>query len=269
MQEAIIRALQHVRTPLWDTVFLLATGLGEEAFIIGVSALIYWNVSKRAGYTLAIAYVGSMALNDVLRLISRIPRPYEVLAGGPVPGPVGSRGFAFPSTHTQGATTLFATLALLFRRNHIYLVAAAAAALVGISRIYLGVQWPLDVLAGWVLGALVAFLVYRLTWRRQPRLAGTSPTYGALRTVVTIGVGNALVLATGIGVLAHLDEAVFASTAMPRIAGAGIGMLFGFLLEDSLVSFRCEAAPGTKVARYLLGMATTMVLLIGFQALID
>ncbi len=269
VQEAIIRALQEVRTPLWDTVFVLATGLGEEAFIIAVSTLIYWNVSKRSGYTVALAYLGSIALNDVLKLIFQSPRPHEVLAGVAVRRLTGSEGFAFPGVHTQGATTLFITLALLFRRNLVYLATAAAVAMVGISRIYLGAQWPVDVLAGWVLGALTAFLVYRLTWPRRPRLAGTSRTYGPLRTVVTIGIANALVLAVGIGILARLDPAVLASAAMARIAGAAIGVLLGFLLEDTLVQFRCEAAPAARLIRYVVGLATTAALLIGVQALID
>jgi len=84
------------------------------------------------------------------------PRPPQNLA---VPG-VSARGFAFPSGHTSQSTAVYGLVAvLLCRFSHrrwqrivVALLAALAIAIVGFARLYLGVHWLSDVLAGWLLG---------------------------------------------------------------------------------------------------------------------
>lgn len=77
---------------------------------------------------------------------------------------------SFPSGHTTLATALYMSLAVLASshglgprgKTFVYGVAVALSALVGFSRVYLGVHWPSDVLAGWGLGALWAMIVWML-----------------------------------------------------------------------------------------------------------
>jgi undecaprenyl-diphosphatase len=84
---------------------------------------------------------------------------------------------SFPSGHATGAAATYLTLGALLarfqprRRLKIYLLALAVllTVLIGLSRVYLGVHWPSDVLAGWTLGmswALLCWLVARLLQRR-------------------------------------------------------------------------------------------------------
>jgi membrane-associated phospholipid phosphatase len=69
--------------------------------------------------------------------------------------------FAFPSGHALAAATFYPLLAYLATRGAPraakavgYLLAAAVALYIGVGRLYLGVHWPSDVLAGWILGIL-------------------------------------------------------------------------------------------------------------------
>ncbi len=72
---------------------------------------------------------------------------------------------SFPSGHAANSAAVYLTLALVLvqivrsRRQRTYIVAVAAALTlaIGSSRVYLGVHWPSDVLAGWTFGALWAF----------------------------------------------------------------------------------------------------------------
>jgi len=102
------------------------------------------------------------------------PRPSLRLAVDHVP----AHGFSFPSGHTSQSTAVYGLLAVLLwrhfaekvRRTIIVLVAVLAISAVGFSRLYLGVHWFSDVLAGWLLGlswlavalaGMAAFKVHR------------------------------------------------------------------------------------------------------------
>lgn len=279
MQEAIIQALQDLRSGFWDTTFVLATTLGEEVFIIAVVTLVYWNISKRSGYILVTIYLASVVVNDLLKLTFHTRRPYEVLSGVSGLRLETAGGFAFPSGHTQGATSLFIGLALLFRRNVIYVLAAAAIVLVGVSRLYLGVHWPVDVLGGWVFGAVVAVLVYRLLSRRKtggveapgagaPGGVAARGDYPGFRAVLAAGV-VLIGLALGISLLGAGVSDLFRESSMANIAGVSLGLILGFLLERSYVGFSCDAAPLRKVLRYILGLGSTAGILIGLGVLVD
>lgn len=109
----------------------------------------------------AVTIAGSGALTAVFKQALGRPRP-------PLAGAVAAAdGYAFPSAHAAVAAAGFGVLAFLCAaglrswagRAAIWSAAAALAALVGISRVYLGVHWTTDVLGGWAFGACWAAVV--------------------------------------------------------------------------------------------------------------
>ncbi|WP_020207653.1 phosphatase PAP2 family protein [Gilvimarinus chinensis] len=110
---------------------------------------------RRLAFVVLLASLGGLGMNTLMKNSFERDRPELV--------PHGSQVYtaSFPSGHSMVAASTYLTLAVLMaraerrRRIKVYgiIVAMALTALVGISRVYLGVHWPTDVLAGWAAGA--------------------------------------------------------------------------------------------------------------------
>lgn len=80
------------------------------------------------------------------------PRPFEI---DPTVGLIDEVGFGMPSNHAQASTMIFGVLAYHLNKTWGWIAAVVIALLVGFSRIYLGVHFPLQVLIGWLLGGIL------------------------------------------------------------------------------------------------------------------
>jgi undecaprenyl-diphosphatase len=151
------------------------TGLGGHAILtlMTLAAVIYLLMAgKRGAAVLVVAAIaGGMLLSTGLKLGFERPRPDLV--------PHATRVYtaSFPSGHAMLSAITYLTLgALLTRvqkrrriRAFIMGLAVALTLLVGISRVYLGVHWPSDVLAGWSVGAAWASLCWFVALQLQRR----------------------------------------------------------------------------------------------------
>lgn len=128
-----------------------------------------------AGLVLAATVLGSILSGQAKLLFAR-PRPdlVEHL--------VEAQGLSFPSGHATNSAIIYLTLALLIsqvvhgRATRAYILGAAVmlTGIVGISRVFLGVHWPSDVMAGWCIGTAWAFGWWLFgAWARH-RLADAS-----------------------------------------------------------------------------------------------
>ncbi|KLU60066.1 undecaprenyl-diphosphatase BcrC [Peptococcaceae bacterium CEB3] len=151
------------RNPLFDLTMPFLTHLGAGGliwlFIAFALAVFGRGRGRKAAFLAMVALMlGWFFCDEVLKSIVARPRPFlrwtdvRILADKPLQ-------YSFPSGHT---TTSFAPATVLFRKSKSIGVAALAlAALIGFSRIYVGVHYPLDVLGGVVLGGLIGWLVVR------------------------------------------------------------------------------------------------------------
>jgi undecaprenyl-diphosphatase len=153
---------------------LTALGSMGVLTLITGAALGYLLLAGRNRTTLftLIAVSGGMLLSTVLKMGFDRARPDLVPHGSIV------YTASFPSGHSMMAAVTYLTLAAILTRVHaepllkayLLIVAALITLLVGLSRVYLGVHWPTDVLAGWAAGAAWAsfcWLVARWLQRRQ------------------------------------------------------------------------------------------------------
>lgn len=168
---ALLRWAQSLHAPGLDRFFLLVSALGYAWGVIPLDAaialLLLWLRRWRAFGFFAAAVVGSALLNVGAKAFYRRERPqvWQPLAG--------EDSFSFPSAHAMGSMTLAAAAVVLLWptrwRWPALLALVPFVALVGFSRVYLGVHLPSEVLAGWAaaLGCVIAahLLLYRVTAR--------------------------------------------------------------------------------------------------------
>lgn len=149
------------------------TGLGGNTvlFLMTAAVALFLLLTGRARTArLVVVSVATGALvNTGLKLAFARPRP-DIL-----PHDVIVYTSSFPSGHAFLSATVYLTLAALLARTQpdrrvklfVLSVAVALTVLIGVSRVYLGVHWPTDVLAGWALGASWAFVAWIATLRLQ------------------------------------------------------------------------------------------------------
>jgi undecaprenyl-diphosphatase len=151
------------------------TALGSPTVLSGVVAAVagflLFSRKLHASFLVAVAYGGGLLLTYWLKLFFNRPRPEYVTALHYVDS------HSFPSGHSMLAAVVYLTLGALLARLaptrplKIYVLGCAIllAFLVGMSRVYLGVHYPSDVLAGWTVGllwAIICWLTVRYLQRR-------------------------------------------------------------------------------------------------------
>ena len=136
-------------------------GIGVLTIItLAVAGLLWLQGNRRSMILLLVSIGGGRLLGALLKFGYERPRPDLVPHGSIV------YSTSFPSGHSMMAAIVYLTLAVLLARVQpqrsvkIYLVALAVllTLAVGVSRVYLGVHWPTDVIAGWTVGALWALM---------------------------------------------------------------------------------------------------------------
>ncbi|HNZ49974.1 MAG TPA: phosphatase PAP2 family protein [Bacilli bacterium] len=148
-----IEWLRSIATPTTDAIFEFITSLAEQSILIAILVIIYFFYSKKTGQNIAFTIFFSMLLNNSLKgLVGRV-RPFKHPQATFEPARVETAtGASFPSGHTQNATVAYTLFSRLFKSKGVKWVAAILIALVGISRLVLGVHYPSDVLAAIVFG---------------------------------------------------------------------------------------------------------------------
>lgn len=166
----LLAAVRQWQSPLLDAVFVPITVLGYAGGVIPVSIALVCVLLLRRQWRLAVfagvAMAGTGALNQAIKHAVARARP-DV---GPVPLP--EHTFSFPSAHAMGSMALACVLIALAwpsrRRWPVAGVALLFAVLVGVSRVYLGVHHPSDVLAGWLAGACWVMVVATVVLQNSP-----------------------------------------------------------------------------------------------------
>jgi undecaprenyl-diphosphatase len=155
--------------PVTD-LFLAVTTLGATQVILLVTAIGLAILAVRRHWqgflTLALSVAATEAGVQAVKLLVERPRPPAADAL------TQASGFSFPSGHAATAVAVYAVLALLLargccgRRRAVLLIAGGLVVLaVGASRVYLGVHYPTDVLAGWLTGAALALTSWLIATR--------------------------------------------------------------------------------------------------------
>ena len=166
------RVVASLHRPWLDSLMIAATNLGRGAVTVSVAALFVVMLLLlrrwKPALCIAAAVAAGFLLADGVKDLIRRPRPDLPWRLVPLPA-----SYSFPSSHATNSMAAYASLGLIvgrrLRRRWLRILALvlglALPVLVGFTRVYLGVHFFTDVLAGWAGGLTLALLAAWTDWR--------------------------------------------------------------------------------------------------------
>ncbi len=212
----IIQFLQSFQSDGLTSFFKFFTFFGDKEFYIMVLPLFFWLWDKDKAVKLLFILLPSLLLNFWLKELFHSARPLGVAL-------IEQGGFAFPSGHAQGSTTLWLMLALLIRKKWLNYFAVIMIILVSVSRLYLGVHYPVDIFGGILMG-LFLVLVYDKYIHDNAKLFLTAKTALGKTALLSI----VILFFT---ILYPVDDAV---TILAVLWGFGIILIYFDVLQSTL-----------------------------------
>lgn len=177
--------LEGLRNPVLDVLFSIVTLCGEETVFMAIGLIIFWCFNKNQGYyLLCVGFLGTV-LNQFLKMVFRIPRPWVKDPSFTIVESAreAASGYSFPSGHTQTSVGLFGGIARANSHRTLRIVMITLCVLVPLSRMYLGVHTPMDVGVSLALALLFIFVGYPLFQKaeRSPKIM-----YGILAALTVL-----------------------------------------------------------------------------------
>ncbi len=276
---SLIQWMQQATWPALPMKFF--SFLGSENFFLLILPMLYWCIDTGIGLRVGLILSISSITNAALKLAMRGPRPYWYSPA--IKAMASEATFGVPSGHAQIAVGVWGSMATSIRRRWGWIAAVSIITLIGISRLYLGVHFPHDVLLGWTLGALTLWL-FNILWEPASKWAAGR----SLPQQIGLAFGASLLLLS-LSVLAfgslqgwEIPTAWLANvqaSAEPELpdpvsldnsltsAGVLFGMLSGYAWLRTQGGFRADGPIRQRVARYLIGLVGVVILWYGLGAI--
>lgn len=242
----LVYALQSAASPTLDQLMLALTNLGSEQAYVALLVVAFVAVDARRGRSLALAFLAGFYANLLLKAAFATPRPFQI-----DPGVARSEaalatapGSGFPSGHAQGSATFWGLAGAYVRRGWFTALAAAVVALVSVSRVYLGVHLPVDVVGGLAFG-----------------LATVGATLYLQRRGFRFGRGAAVALGVAVPLALHL-------AAPSEESGLLLGAFAAFAAGPELVRHDTSGPVAGRAALAALALALVFAALLGSSALL-
>ncbi len=254
------------------------TFLGFEEFYLAIMPAIFWCFDTMMGARLAVMLVVTTGVNAVLKVVFHSPRPFWV--SDKVQAMSSETSFGIPSGHSQNAVSLWGTWGYSMQRRWAWIAALGVALIIGISRLYLGMHFPEDVLIGWSVGLILLWGFMRLEEPTLKWVKGQS-VQNQLVTFALISLGILLIGNLAIGLTSDwplptewVETATRAGTPPDPFSRDGIttaaaiffGLTSGLVLMQQRGGFDPKGMWWKRILRYLLGMVVTIGIWAGLKA---
>ena len=247
MELSFINWLQSFNTPMLDQFFIYVTLLGEEYFYIFVLGFCYWCVQKDVVRDFVMILTFSSVLNSALKEIVNSPRPFLVEQVRALRTET-AHGMSFPSGHTQTVASFYGALAYKYKRISLWALAIVVTLLVGLSRVYLGVHWPRDVIGG-IAVAVVSIIIITKMIRVENKKGISWPFFILLGLVL-------------------VSFLFLNSETYIKSAGAFLGFMLGSLVESHYIKFDVRAGKLTQLLKFVIGIVGTLIIFEGLKMIL-
>lgn len=262
----ILYFFEGLRSPLLDSFFSFVTAFGDETIFILLGILFFWCIDKNQGYyLLSIGFIG-VVVNQFLKLWFRIPRPwvrdpeFSIVESARA----GATGYSFPSGHTQSSVGVFGGIARWNKNKALRIIGIILCILVPLSRMYLGVHTPQDVLVSVVVALTLVFVLYPIIQKGFDN----KRTMRLLLFVITL-----VSLAFLIFVLLfnfpkdtdthNLNEGIKNAYKM---FGCTLGIFISYEVDRKFINFETSAPFKVQVLKFVLGIIPLFILKSGLKS---
>ncbi len=251
-----------LHTTFQNHVAQFLTLFGEQFLLVAIAVLIYWNINRKKGFVIAMSLINALTAMGIIKAVVRFPRPWILMEDIETIRLQTATGYSFPSGHTTGAASTFTSIAVTFRKRWLSIVCAVMITLTGLSRIYLCVHWPQDVIGGILIGCGLSFLLAGPFGRLYDNKEKS------IRITLILGIITA-VLFIVISILLSMDKIdAMAFEDLNITFSTYSGLAFGYALERKVFDFKAEeGSRKIKVLRYVIGLAVMAGILFGMKEL--
>jgi len=263
---SLLYFLESIRNPALDILFSAVTHAGEETVFIIVGLLLFWCVSKQKGYFLLCIGLMGTVINQLLKLIFRIPRPwvrdpeFTIVESARAE----ATGYSFPSGHTQISVSVYGGIARAFAHKAVRVVCIALCVLVPISRMYLGVHTPADVFTSVAIAlALIAFM-YPMIRRGidDPRVMRSVFSMMALLSLALLLYARFYPFPAD----ADAENITHGLSNACKMLGCTIGLALTYELDRKYIRFDTRAPFIAQAVKLIAGFALLMAIKSGLKA---
>ena len=257
---AILYYLEKIRTPFFDKLMSYVTLLGSEMFLMVGALIVLWCVNKKWGYYLLFVSSIGTTINQFLKNLFAIPRPWVKDPNFIIVEAARSAatGYSFPSGHTQTITGFLGGIARILKQWKYRVVLILIILLVAFSRMYLGVHTPLDVFVSLFIGTVLVYIFYPFFKNEQHELL-------IMIIGVLLALGHVLFMEyKAIGVLVLDDNLIDGLKNAYTCLGLALSIPVIFYIDRKYLKYPTEAVWWAQIIKCVIGLA----LLVGVRTLL-
>lgn len=263
IQKQILLFFSSIHNNFLNTIVQGITIFGEQFVLIAIAVFIYWNIDKKKGYLISMSILNATTVMGIAKSIVRFPRPWNVIPVQAVRQQTAT-GYSFPSGHTTGAASAYSAIAVQFKKRWLSICCAILILLVGLSRLYLCVHWPMDVVGGLLIGCGMTFIFSAAFGN----LYDDKKKCCKIMLIVGLVTATASIVMAILLMLNKIDQTAFSdlTTALATYSGLAIGLSIERLVNDFSVQ---NVTWGKKIARYIVGMLVIAFIMVGLKPLLQ
>ena len=257
---SVLYFFESIRNPVLDNIMLVLTKFAEEYVFIVAALLIFWCVNKKNGYYMITVGLIGITLNQWLKMLFRVPRPWVSDPGfSAVEGAKGAANdYSFPSGHTQNSVGTYGSIARFSKKNWIRVISVALAILIPISRLYLGVHTPLDVGVAFAIGIVLVFALYPLIQKADDKPWILGVIFGACAILLAAFLVFVTVQPFSVSEAWEMSCIEGAKENVSKMFGATLGVLVAWFVDLKYTKFDTKAVWYVQLIKIVGGVGAVL-----------
>lgn len=260
--------LESIRNPVLDGFFSAITYLGDEIAFLVLAIIVYWCLNKSSGLYIMFTGLGGTLINQFLKLSFRIPRPWVKDPSFTIVESAreAATGYSFPSGHTQTVATTMGGIARFSKKVWGKALCIALLVLTALSRMYLGVHTPADVLVSLAVGLILVFALWPVFKNKGEKGPALYILYGVFALLSAAFVIYVNCKNWPADIDAHNLESGIKNGY--TLLGCSIGILVSLWIERNYVNFDPKASFLRQFPKVIIGLVLTFAIKEGTKPLL-